>query len=137
MNEKQHVTMIRRICVCCGEEYDTGEIALATRIRNGELEKLFDGQYTVMGAGLCPKCIEETRKIGGVWLFSVAQQDANTAYVDHALCVNEKFLREELLPELPPTPDCICQCESSLMAQLQQLADKVQETKNASSDATA
>lgn len=136
MSEKSHVTMVQRVCVCCGEEYDTGELAIDTRIRNGKLMQTFD-QYTVMGAGLCPKCTEETREKGGVWLFSVTQKDRHTAYVDHALCFNEKFLREEILPDLPPTPDCICQCKSSLMAQLQQIADKAQEAKNASADATA
>lgn len=138
MSEKTSVTMIQRVCVCCGEAYDTGELAMSTRFAsNGELKKVFGGKYTVMGAGLCPKCTEETREKGGVWLFSIEQIDRENAQIQNALCFNEAILRKELLPDLPPTPDCICQCSGELMAQLQKIADKIQEAQNASADATA
>ncbi len=46
---KSHVTMVTRICVVCGNEYSTNEIALDTKPR-----KIFH-RSTCMGWGECPE----------------------------------------------------------------------------------
>jgi hypothetical protein len=47
--EKSHVTLIANLCLVCGTQFDTGELALDRRLR-----PVFD-MHTVMGMGLCPE----------------------------------------------------------------------------------
>lgn len=46
---KSHVAMEQRVCVVCGERYDTGSILLDKRLR----ERL-DSPGQVVGQGVCP-----------------------------------------------------------------------------------
>lgn len=49
MSEKSHVTMEQHRCIVCGQDFDTGNILLDTRLR-----EVFDHK-TVVGMGLCPE----------------------------------------------------------------------------------
>jgi len=49
---KSHVTMEQRACVVCGETYDTGNLLLDTRLKDGKLRETFE-RYTVTGLGMC------------------------------------------------------------------------------------
>jgi hypothetical protein len=45
--EKSYVTLIANLCLVCGKQFDTGELAIDRRLR-----PKFD-MHTVMGMGLC------------------------------------------------------------------------------------
>lgn len=110
MNDKSHVTMISRICVACGEQHDTGELAL-----HKQLKQVFD-QHTVVGFGLCDKCLEKAKEVGGVWLFSTSKiQD--TVSLENAICVNENFLRD-CVKDFPETPRQCCECNPKVIQDL-------------------
>jgi hypothetical protein len=47
--EKSYVTMITNLCLVCGCQFDTGELAIDRRLR-----PKFD-MHTIMGMGLCPE----------------------------------------------------------------------------------
>lgn len=99
MSEKSHVAMVQRICLDCGENYDTGELALATRIINGELEKPFD-RYLIVGPGLCPECFEKSQKDESIFVF-VTEKDEDKEYIAQSFRVYEPLLRDILDKDLP------------------------------------
>lgn len=104
---KSYVTLIQRICVDCGEPYDTNELALDQRLR-----EVFE-HHTVVGFGLCDKCLETAKKNNGIWMFSTSTvQDITT--LENAICVKEDVLRK-LMSDLPETPRHICQFDPDFL----------------------
>jgi hypothetical protein len=51
---KSHVGMEQHVCLVCTVPFDTGNILLDTRVRNGELMQSLDPKV-VTGWGLCPQ----------------------------------------------------------------------------------
>lgn len=49
MNDKSHVSMEERVCLVCGNPFDTGAILLDKRLRQSMAHR------TVTGWGLCPE----------------------------------------------------------------------------------
>lgn len=52
-NDKSFVTIARRICLICNQEYETNELLLDQKLRNR-----FD-RFTTIGTGLCPEHTKE------------------------------------------------------------------------------
>lgn len=53
--EKSFVTLEQNICPICGKVFETGNLLMDSRIRNGKLMETFD-KYTVTGYSICEEC---------------------------------------------------------------------------------
>lgn len=123
MSEKSHVTLIQRFCLNCGRNYDTGELGLANRFVNGELEKRFD-KYTVVGPGLCPDCTEKLSKDEMVQVYAVKRVGKDQMEVVEAFVIKENFLRD-ICNDLPELPDHVLQCSIEAAKQIRHIAEEV------------
>lgn len=53
--EKSFVTLEQNVCPICTKVFETGNLLMDTRIRNGKLMETFD-KYTVTGYSVCEEC---------------------------------------------------------------------------------
>lgn len=53
--EKSFVTLEQNVCPICGKVFETGNLLMDTRIRNGKLMETFD-KYTITGYSICEEC---------------------------------------------------------------------------------
>lgn len=125
MNDKSHVTLLQRFCLNCGENYETGELGLSTRVINGELEKKFD-RYTVVGPGLCPDCTKELTEKGAIQVFAAKKVGKDKMEITDAYVINEEFLRD-ICPDMPELPDRIVQVCPNTAKTIRKVAEIVLE----------
>lgn len=124
MSEKNYVTMIERICVACGEQYSENELALNTR-----LKPVFE-PVTVVGFGLCDKCLEKAKEQNGLWVFSTEKTD-DTVMLKECVCFNETAIRELFKNDLPEAPRKCLEFEDRLLENLLHDIRAAQEKANA------
>ena len=103
--EKSFVTLEQNVCPICTKVFETGNLLMDTRIRNGKLMETFDN-YTVTGYSICEECqkmIDEGR---------VALVEINEPYdVDGMMPDNvdrtgkigwmKRDIVQQLIPEFP------------------------------------
>lgn len=53
--EKSWTTLEQNVCPICGKVFETGNLLMDTRIRNGKLMETFD-KYTITGYSICEEC---------------------------------------------------------------------------------
>ena len=53
--EKSFVTLEQNVCPICGKVFETGNLLMDTRIRNGKLMETFD-KYIITGYSICEEC---------------------------------------------------------------------------------
>ena len=53
--EKSFVTLEQNVCPICGKIFETGNLLMDNRIRNGKLMETFD-KYTITGYSICEEC---------------------------------------------------------------------------------
>lgn len=53
--EKSFVTLEQNVCPICTKVFETGNLLMDTRIKNGKLMETFD-KYTVTGYSVCEEC---------------------------------------------------------------------------------
>jgi len=129
MNEKSHVGMEARICIVCGEQYDTGIIFLDKRLRN-TLE-----HHNVTGTGICP---EHQKYIDDGYIILVGVDPERSTIGENQTVKptnayrtgSVAFMKADLwddFTEMPRPPDAIAYVEDEIISLLNDINEKAKE----------
>lgn len=103
--EKSFVTLEQNVCPICTKVFETGNLLMDTRIRNGKLMETFD-KYTITGYSVCEECqkmIDEER----VALVEINEpSDPNNLTLDNVdrtgkIGWMKRDIVQQLIPEFP------------------------------------
>lgn len=103
--EKSFVTLEQNVCPICTKVFETGNLLMDTRIRNGKLMETFDN-YTVTGYSVCEEC-QKMIDEGRVALVEINEQsDPNNLTLDNVdrtgkIGWMKRDIVQQLIPEFP------------------------------------
>ena len=103
--EKSFVTLEQNVCPICGKVFETGNLLMDTRIRNGKLMETFD-KYTVTGYSVCEEC-QKMIDEGRVALVEINEpSDPNNLTLDNVdrtgkIGWMKRDIVQQLIPEFP------------------------------------
>ena len=103
--EKSFVTLEQNVCPICGKVFETDNLLMDTRIRNGKLMETFD-KYTVTGYSICEEC-QKMIDEGRVALVEINEpSDPNTLTLDTVdrtgkIGWMKRDIVQQLIPEFP------------------------------------
>ena len=103
--EKSFVTLEQNVCPICGKVFETGNLLMDTRIRNGKLMETFDN-YTVTGYSVCEEC-QKMIDDGRVALVEINEpSDPNNLTPDNVNRTGKigwmkRDIVQQLIPEFP------------------------------------
>lgn len=119
MSDKSYVSMAQKKCLVCGNNYDSGELLLDTRLKDS-LDK-----YTVTGLGLCP----EHNKEGFICLLEIdeTKSEMNSSGIikpqDAYRTGNVAWLKKDVFEKIfnKPADSEIVFVDQGVMYQLQEM----------------
>lgn len=103
--EKSFVTLEQNVCPICGKVFETDNLLMDTRIRNGKLMETFD-KYTVTGYSICEEC-QKMIDEGRVALVEINEpSDPNNLTLDNVdrtgkIGWMKRDIVQQLIPEFP------------------------------------
>lgn len=103
--EKSFVTLEQNVCPICTKVFETGNLLMDTRIRNGKLMETFD-KYTVTGYSICEEC-QKMIDEGRVALVEINEpSDPNNLTLDNVdrtgkIGWMKRDIVQQLIPEFP------------------------------------
>lgn len=103
--EKSFVTLEQNVCPICTKVFETGNLLMDTRIRNGKLMETFDN-YTVTGYSVCEEC-QKMIDEGRVALVETNEpSDPNNLTLDNVdrtgkIGWMKRDIVQQLIPEFP------------------------------------
>lgn len=103
--EKSFVTLEQNVCPICTKVFETGNLLMDTRIRNGKLMETFD-KYTVTGYSICEECQKMVDE-GRVALVEINEpSDPNNLTLDNVDRTGKigwvkREAVQQLIPEFP------------------------------------
>ena len=103
--EKSFVTLEQNVCPICGKVFETDNLLMDTRIRNGKLMETFD-KYTVTGYYICEEC-QKMIDEGRVALVEINEpSDPNNLTLDNVdrtgkIGWMKRDIVQQLIPEFP------------------------------------
>lgn len=103
--EKSFVTLEQNVCPICTKVFETGNLLMDTRIRNGKLMETFD-KYTVTGYSVCEEC-QKMIDEGRVALVEINEpSDPNNLTLDNVdrtgkIGWMKRDIVQQLIPEFP------------------------------------
>ena len=103
--EKSFVTLEQNVCPICTKVFETGNLLMDTRIRNGKLMETFD-KYTVTGYSICEECQKMVDE-GRVALVEINEpSDPNNLTLDNVdrtgkIGWMKRDIVQQLIPEFP------------------------------------
>ena len=103
--EKSFITLEQNVCPICTKVFETGNLLMDTRIRNGKLMETFD-KYTVTGYSICEECQKMVDE-GRVALVEINEpSDSNNLTLDNVdrtgkIGWMKRDIVQQLIPEFP------------------------------------
>ena len=103
--EKSFVTLEQNVCPICTKVFETGNLLMDTRIRNGKLAETFD-KYTVTGYSVCEEC-QKMIDDGRVALVEINEpSDPNNLTLDNVdrtgkIGWMKRDIVQQFIPEFP------------------------------------
>ena len=103
--EKSFVTLEQNVCPICTKVFETGNLLMDTRIRNGKLMETFD-KYTVSGYSICEEC-QKMIDDGRVALVEINEpSDPNNLTLDNVdrtgkIGWMKRDIVQQFIPEFP------------------------------------
>ena len=103
--EKSFVTLEQNVCPICTKVFETGNLLMDTRIRNGKLMETFD-KYTATGYSICEECQKMVDE-GRVALVEINEpSDPNNLTLDNVdrtgkIGWMKRDIVQQLIPEFP------------------------------------
>lgn len=103
--EKSFVTLEQNVCPICTKVFETGNLLMDTRIRNGKLMEAFD-KCTITGYAICEECQKMVDE-GRVALVEINEpSDPNNLTLDNVdrtgkIGWMKRDIVQQLIPEFP------------------------------------
>ena len=103
--EKSFVTLEQNVCPICTKVFETGNLLMDTRIRNGKLMETFD-KCTITGYSVCEEC-QKMIDEGRVALVEINEpSDSNNLTLDNVdrtgkIGWMKRDIVQQLIPEFP------------------------------------
>lgn len=119
--EKSFVTLEQNVCPICGKVFETGNLLMDTRIRNGKTMETFD-KYTVTGYSICEEC-QKMIDDGRVALVEINEpSDPNNLTLDNVDRTGKigwvkREAVQQLLPEFPEDK-LMCYIEKGILDEM-------------------
>lgn len=119
--EKSWTTLEQNVCPICTKVFETGNLLMDTRIRNGKLMETFD-KYTVTGYSICEEC-QKMIDDGRVALVEINEpSDPNNLTLDNVdrtgkIGWMKREAVQQLLPEFPEDK-LMCYIEKGILDEM-------------------